>query len=237
MPATYSRRAVLARLGAGGVAAATGALGTVRHAFAQLDDRAWYILTDAEARFLAALGDVIIPEDDWPSASQAGVVDFIDFQLASAYGRGEQLYMQPPFFEGTEAQGWQSPHVPRDFVRLGIEAMGQAGYPLADMGAAEREQAVSALAAGDVTLRGVDAGLFWSELLGLTKQGYFADPIYGGNQNYAGWRMVGFPGAHAYYLSFVDLHNTPYPARPMGIAHRSGGGPGGGQMPRILREG
>jgi gluconate 2-dehydrogenase gamma chain len=24
----------------------------------------------------------------------------------------------------------------------------------------------------------------------------FADPIYGGNKDFAGWRLVGFPGAH-----------------------------------------
>lgn len=52
----------------------------------------YLVLTDTEARTLAALCDQIIPADDWPSASQAGVVTFIDRQLTSPYRRHRKAY-------------------------------------------------------------------------------------------------------------------------------------------------
>jgi hypothetical protein len=30
-------------------------------------------------------------------------------------------------------------------------------------------------------------------------EGMFADPVYGGNEDFAGWRLVGFPGAQAIF--------------------------------------
>ena len=81
---TYSRRSVLFGFGA-----AVGLASLPRHAFAALDGTPFTFLTDSEARSLALLCDTLIPQDDFPSASQAGVVDFIDLQLAGGYGRGE----------------------------------------------------------------------------------------------------------------------------------------------------
>jgi hypothetical protein len=53
-----------------------------------------------------------------------------------------------------------------------------------------------------------------------TIEGYFADPAYNGNRDYAGWNMLGFPGADAYYLTEVDRYNMAYWRAPSGIAHR-----------------
>jgi hypothetical protein len=110
------------QIGAGGLAAATGLTGATRHAFAQADARPWSVLADAQARWLAAACDVFIPEDDFPSASQAGVVDFIDFQLATDYGRGAGLYLEGPFPEGaTETQTFRNN---RDQTALPIRRWG-----------------------------------------------------------------------------------------------------------------
>ena len=68
----------------------------------------------------------------------------------------------------------------------------------------------------------VGAKTFFTELHALTNQGYFADPIYGGNKGYAGWHMVGFPGAFGYFTDTVDAHNRPYRQPPMGIGHQPG---------------
>jgi gluconate 2-dehydrogenase gamma chain len=51
-----------------------------------------------------------------------------------------------------------------------------------------------------------------------TFQGYFADPIYGGNRDMAAWRMIGFPGAYAQYVELVDAHDRPFRRPPMSIA-------------------
>ncbi|WP_233501428.1 gluconate 2-dehydrogenase subunit 3 family protein [Thalassococcus profundi] len=225
---TYSRRAVL-----NGLAATMAAsLAPARHAFAQLDDRAFFFLADTQARLLASMCDTLIPKDDFPSASEAGVVDFIDLQLAGPYGQGEGLYLEGPFPEGSESQGYQLPFTPAELMRRGLNAFGEAEPGFADGEESRREDMLTRLSEDDVDLGDVPARAFFDELWQLTNQGYFADPIYGGNSDYAGWRMVGFPGAHAYYPSFVANHNVPYPQPPMGINHDPGGD---GGLPRVTK--
>lgn len=218
MAKLYSRRAILAKIALGtGVA---GAGFPVSHAYAARDDRPWAFFTDDEARWIAAVADVFIPQDDFPSASQAGVVDFIDFQMATAYGAGEGLYLDPPFPAGAVAeQGYQLEFPPAQLLRQGIEQARQLG-DIGAMNGPARENHVEEMSnRDDIT------GTLISELWKLTKQGYFADPIYLGNHDYAGWRMVGFPGAHAYYTERVDEHKRSVTPPPRGIAHDRGGTP------------
>ena len=228
MGSNYSRRSVLA--GLGGTVALS--LAPARHAFAQFDDRPFYFLSDGHARLLAAMCDTLIPADEYPSASEAGVVDFIDLQLAGPYGQGEGLYMEGPFPEGVESQGYQLPYTPAELMRRGLDAITSADESFLDADEAAREEALTRLSEGEGDLGDIPSKAFFEELWQLTNRGYFADPMYGGNQDYAGWEMVGFPGAHAYYLSFVDQHNVPYPKPPMGINHQPGGD---GSMPRPVR--
>lgn len=218
----FSRRSVLLSLGAAGLSAMTPGGAPAQNAFSRIDGRPWFALSDAEARFLAAATDVLIPADDYPSASQAGVVDFIDLQLAGPYGQGATLYLEGPFPGGVESQGWQMPYTPREMMRRAIAGLEEGGTRLADLDAGQREEAITRLSEGALSVTDdIPAGAFFDELLALTNEGYFADPIYGGNRDYAGWRMVGFPGAHAYYLDFVEA-NRPYRVQPRGIAHVPG---------------
>ena len=83
---TYSRRSVLFGFGA-----AVGLASLPRHAFAALDGTPFTFLTDSEARSLALLCDTLIPQDDFPSASQAGVVDFIDL-IVHLFEPGRRQY-------------------------------------------------------------------------------------------------------------------------------------------------
>ena len=69
------------------------------------------------------------------------------------------------------------------------------------------------LEAGKVALESVGAGLFFGLLLANTMEGFFADPIYGGNRDKIGWKLVGFPGVAAVYSEFIDKHNVPYKRR------------------------
>ncbi len=219
MNQAFSRRAVLAGL----AATATIATAAPRHAFAALDEKPFSFLSESEAQLLAALCDTLIPQDDFPSASKAGVVDFIDLQMAGPYGQGEGLYMKGPFAEGTPEQGYQLSILPSQLLRDGLAAFGKAQSAFGLMEGPDRDAVMQRLSDGDVDLGDVPATTFFDELWKLTNQGYFADPMYGGNEAYAGWKMVGFPGAHAYYLSFVDKHNVKYPQPPMGINHQPGG--------------
>jgi len=215
---TYSRRSVLFGFGA-----AVGLASLPRHAFAALDGTPFTFLTDSEARSLALLCDTLIPQDDFPSASQAGVVDFIDLQLAGGYGRGEHLYMDGPHPQGTPEQGYQSPLRPAELWREGLAAMQTVIGPLEGQPQSALDQLMTDLSEDRPALAGrVGAKTFFTELHALTNQGYFADPIYGGNKGYAGWHMVGFPGAFGYFSDTVDAHNRPYRQPPMGIGHQPG---------------
>ncbi len=59
---------------------------------------------------------------------------------------------------------------------------------------------------------------FFIHLLQNTKEGYFADPRYGGNHGMAAWVYIGFPGARANFLEWVEQDNVPYPLGPVSIA-------------------
>ncbi|MGR3511993.1 MAG: gluconate 2-dehydrogenase subunit 3 family protein [Paracoccaceae bacterium] len=203
------------------------------NAYSAYDEQPWFFLTDNEARWLAALCDVFIPEDDYPSASQAGVVDFIDMQLISPYGKGEGLYLDGPFPTGLSTQGYQLPYTPSELIRAGIEAA-RAEADLAKLPLEERVRWVDDLSTRDRPLRDIPAKVLFSELLTLTNQGYFSDPIYLGNHDYAGWKMVGFPGAHVYFTSFVDQPTPRGAPPPMGIAHDASNMP---RAPRRIPEG
>ncbi|WP_181418618.1 gluconate 2-dehydrogenase subunit 3 family protein [Pseudoroseicyclus aestuarii] len=59
---------------------------------------------------------------------------------------------------------------------------------------------------------------FFSLLLQNTKEGFFADPMYGGNYQMQGWTYIGFTGARASFKEWVDKHDVPYPLGPVSIS-------------------
>ena len=62
-------------------------------------------------------------------------------------------------------------------------------------------------------------------LLQNTIEGFFSDPIYGGNRDMIGWKLIGFPGAHYDYRSYVKNHNERLSLAPVGIMGRPGWNP------------
>lgn len=64
--------------------------------------------TAREIAFLDAAVSRLIPNDELgPGAKEAGVTFFIDQQMAGPFGRAETWYMQGPWKQGTEQQGYQ----------------------------------------------------------------------------------------------------------------------------------
>ena len=62
------------------------------------------------------------------------------------------------------------------------------------------------------------AGIWFNQFLNLTMEGYFGDPIYGGNKDKAAWKMIGFPGVPAMYADMIDeFRNKPYTGATRGI--------------------
>jgi gluconate 2-dehydrogenase gamma chain len=75
------------------------------------------------------------------------------------------------------------------------------------------------LESGKAELSDFDGKQFFNALLTITMEGFFADPIYGGNRNKAGWKMVGYPGLPAVYNNLIDEYrNKRYSVEPQSIA-------------------
>jgi len=228
--AKIPRRGFLAGAGAAGASAAalTAAL-TTKPAEAAAADAAlvetWLVLTAEEVAFFSATSDTMIPKDELsPSGSECGVPSFIDRQLASAFGAGARLYRAGPFHQGTPEQGYQLPLTPRDFFAAGVEATNAwsrktYGKTFDRLSSEQRIQALKEMEEGKAKFQDFDAKLFFQRLLAITMEGFFSDPIYGGNRNKASWRMLGFPGLPATYADKLEQYrNKRYVAEPQSIA-------------------
>lgn len=193
---------------------------------ADIDPATWLFFTDAERRMVDALVEVLIPADELSmSGKDAGCTVYIDRQMAGPYGTAQRRYMQGPFAPGLPTQGPQSPLTPADVFRQGLAALAAhcaataPGKALAELTMAQREILLHELEHGTVAFAGpVGAVQFFNELLARTMEGFFADPIYGGNKEMVSWKMLGYPGAQYNYLDWVGRHNETYPHPPIGIA-------------------
>ncbi|TFY97196.1 gluconate 2-dehydrogenase subunit 3 family protein [Ramlibacter humi] len=192
-------------------------------------------LTPAEAAFVEAAVSRLIPADELgPGAKEAGVPVFIDRQLAGEYGRGSRWYMQGPWGEGEKTQGWQTRMTPAALYRAGIrevdEAVGKEGRAaaFAKLSADDQDRWLHQLEDGKVKLPTADAKTFFELLQQNTIEGFFSDPLYGGNRDMAGWKLIGFPGARYDHTSFVKKHGEKYPLPPVAILGRPDWNPPGG---------
>jgi gluconate 2-dehydrogenase gamma chain len=182
-------------------------------------------LTPTEHAFMAAAADTMIPADELsPSGSDCGVAVFIDRQLAGAYGNGARLYRDGPFPKGKPELGYQLSLTPREFFRAGIQAANEwthktYGKDFDRLGPAEREAALKAMESGKAEFSGLSSSQFFDALLQITMEGFFADPIYGGNRDKAAWKMVGYPGLPATYREEIKTYfGKKYDKPPRSIA-------------------
>jgi gluconate 2-dehydrogenase gamma chain len=184
----------------------------------------------AELAFIKAAVGRLIPDDEvGPGAVEAGVPFFIDRQLDGPYGRGDHFYLGGPWPRGTPQQGYQSRFTPAQLYRAAIEAIDKyvasqfGGSSFASLQPQEQDTILMSLESGRITLEGgVDATVFFDMLLQNTKEGYFSDPIYGGNKDMAAWKMIGFPGAHYDYLEWVERYGERVPYPPVSFKGRPG---------------
>ncbi len=155
---------------------------------------------------------------------EAGCASFIDRQLAGSYGSSDRLYMQGPFAAGLPTQGYQGSATPAGRYREGLSALNKharatlGGKAFFELAPAEQDKVLQDFEAGKVEYK--PAAGFFNLVLQNTMEGFFADPIYGGNKDMAGWKFIGFPGARYDYRDYVTAHNKPFPLPPLSIAGR-----------------
>ena len=216
---------IAARLASGETVATPGPDVRSAAALPSAEPEALLALNPTEAAFWSAVVDTLIPADDMsPSGSDCGVVIFIDRQLASAWGGGDKMYRSGPFHSGIPEQGYQLPLSPRDYFAAGVVAANDwsrsaYGRNFDRLSADERIAALEAMEQGRAQFAELDARAFFDRLLEITMEGFFSDPIYGGNRNKVSWQMIGFPGLPATYANVVDEYvNKRYVAAPQSIA-------------------
>jgi gluconate 2-dehydrogenase gamma chain len=133
---------------------------------------------DDDTATVAAFTERLMPgAPGKPGAKDAGVLNYIDLALSGAYADQQ------------------------DFYRRGLAALD--GYcrktynaPFAKLDAAKQDEVLSALEQGKASgFTWPTQQAFFNTLRTHTMEGMFADPIYGGNKDFAGWRLIGFPGA------------------------------------------
>src|SRR3979490_202418 len=112
-----------------------------------------------------------------PGARDAGVLNYIDLALAGAYADLQDFYR-------------------RGLAQLDQYCRETHREPFVHLSTGQQDAVITALEEGKATgFTWPTAQEFFNTLRTHTMEGMFADPLYGGNKDFAGWRLVGFPGA------------------------------------------
>lgn len=171
---------------------------------------------DHEYAFVEAATSRLIPSDaEGPGAREAAVAVFIDSQLAGGYGRADRWYMMAPFHEGMKEQGYQLPLTPAQLYRASIAEIdgwchNKWNKAFAALSADQQDQVLHQLQDGKIPLSKLHGGQFFDMLWQNTQEGFLADPIYGGNKDFAGWALIGFPGPRYNYLDDIEKWGQRY---------------------------
>jgi len=180
--------------------------------------------TAEEYGFLQAAVARLIPADDrGPGALEAGVPEFIDRQMDTPYATGANWYMQGPFHPEAEHDfGYQLPLGPFAIYQLGISdandyAKAKFGKVFSELTTDQQESLLMEFESGKAEFKQVPSKTFFSFLLQNTREGFFSDPIHGGNHQMVGWKLIGFPGARADFMDWVE-RGERYPFPPVSIS-------------------
>lgn len=216
-----------------------------------------------EAQTVDALTSRIIPGDaSDPGAHEAGVVVYIDYMLATNQGGfGEPAYMNGPFAETYEGNsppasppdhaviwvakdqidryGFQSQLNMREIYRAGLKSLDQFsnskfGGNFKDLSSDQQDQIVDALEGGKASnFKQPTDKDFFKLVRDHTLEGMLSDPLYGGNRDFAGWKLLGYPGVQRAYTP-TDLHNEQFFRPPEGMAELMPFSPGEPVNPHVI---
>jgi gluconate 2-dehydrogenase gamma chain len=231
---TQSRRdflvksmAVVPLAALGGAAVSAAAVAGAGEAEARAE-YAPVFFTGDEYAFLKAAVSRLIPSDAMgPGALEAGVPEYIDRQMQTPYAVGDNWYMHGPFHPDEDPMlGYQLPLKPAEMYRLGIAdadvfCKRRFGGAFRDLPENKQDEALALMESGKAEFDKVPSKAFFAALLRNTREGFFSDPVHGGNKGLIGWKLIGFPGARADYMDWVG-RNERYPYPPVSISGERG---------------
>ena len=187
-----SRRELLQRAGAAGIVIAipTGIVTEVARgaskAASTATDRTRGAFTAAEAATVSAIVARIIPTDEnGPGATEAGVERYIDWVLSSPLNTRRTPNNPDSDLTDAYAAGLKA-----------VDSYAQAthGGPFAKLSPDKQDAVLTAMEANSATGFTPDSRSFFNLIRGHAVQGMFCDPYYGGNANFVGWDLIGYPG-------------------------------------------
>lgn len=185
--------------------------------------------TPDEWAFIHAAVDRLIPKDHvGPGAVELGVPEYIDRQMHTPWAEGARMYLQGPFIKSAPEFGYQMKLTPKEQFRLGIKAINEytrAHYDnkaFVDLDVNTQTDLFKQIEGGKAKHESFNLATFFNSfLLATTMEGYFCDPMYGGNKNMGAWKMIGYPGVRADYTEWVG-QSAPYPYAPVSMYGKRG---------------
>jgi hypothetical protein len=138
------------------------------------------VLTADQAATLEALLERLIPADaNGPGAKEAGVAAYIERGLQGGLGGG-LTKTAPLYTAGLPA--------------LDAYAKSAYGDAFGSLPPDKQDAVIGDLATGKATGFTPSSATFFALVHEHALQGMFGDPVYGGNQNFAGWKLIRYPG-------------------------------------------
>jgi gluconate 2-dehydrogenase gamma chain len=133
-------------------------------------------LTAAEADMLEAICARIIPSDaNGPGAREARAAHYIDRALGGALKDSREAYRA-------------------GFAAFDAYCRSSRRAPFTELSARDQDSVLIDVETGAATGFPGSSGQFFAMVRTHTLQGTFGDPYYGGNANFVGWDLIGFPG-------------------------------------------
>lgn len=151
------------------------------------------VLTSAERQCLEAMTSRIIPADpDGPGALEAGCALYIELALKDAYESHRKTYSS-------------------GLAALDARALSSGGKSFAALNTTEQDKILSDFEQNVKVAGYSDSAAFFELVRQHTLEGMFGDPSYGGNANFAGWDLIGYPGPRMFVSAEMQKMDAKIP--------------------------
>jgi gluconate 2-dehydrogenase gamma chain len=169
---------------------APAAAPSMGHAMSSMSGSHGAFFNDDDTRTITALTERLMPgAPGMPGATDAGVTNYIDLTL-SGFDEDQQFFYRS------------------GLAQLDTHCKQTYGKAFRGLTAEQQDETIASLQQGKApAFVWPAAQAFFTKVRTHTMEGMFADPVYGGNKNFAGWRLVGFPGAQPFYTP-EDMQST-----------------------------